>query len=146
MIMTTENYSVSRRFSVPQVQGLHDTYPAESGLVTYIERAKELLAASQVPYCVISTGPHMFLKNVIVRAGCGASRTQPNLRQYRLSTQRTTHFISGTKYVFTLASSERFSLGACQRPRPPSAASDSLLEVDIVQKYSAPVQSLSTRA
>eukprot|EP00752_Nemacystus_decipiens_P014974 g13332.t1 len=30
-----------------QVQSLHDTYPAEGGLVTYIERAKELLAASQ---------------------------------------------------------------------------------------------------
>lgn len=31
-----------------QVQNLHETYPAEGGLVTYIERAKELLAASQV--------------------------------------------------------------------------------------------------
>eukprot|EP00903_Cladosiphon_okamuranus_P009881 g9386.t1 len=30
-----------------QVQSLHDTYPAEGGLATYIERAKELLAASQ---------------------------------------------------------------------------------------------------
>lgn len=32
----------------PQVKTLHETYPAEGGLATYIGRAKELLVASQV--------------------------------------------------------------------------------------------------